>query len=436
MKMDYDFHYYATKAAALLSGFEEESAEAIAEAAIFTDYCDWANFGYEIDTQKKEYTVYTSQFISYFSDSWTPDASIWSAYHFVPGNYEHERGHKSFVKRDGNVANIETLCRPYSAIACNIIEDTKKVLDSYQLKKEAACALIGLRMHVYADTWAHQDFSGIKDFNLSAVLSEFLYEKEKGKYVALKRTTPQGLKNPMGDLACASNAMVGLGHGAAGHLPDMDWLNFKYKPAWMNGGYARNYDGDFKKGGVLIRENTKEYEQAFCELVRAMHYLQTGKWLECKFSEDKFLQARIKSKIAIPKSIISMIQTMRHMSPDKAVCFKEAAIAWESYFKACKVDVKELTKDSKWEEKLVQKYKKDLYDIKYTGIDTRYQSAKIKAGSGFYWFQRAAKHHLQFIQEQVKDVTVLKESHKQITQGWMYKHSVGVNKEKEIYAKN
>ena len=59
----------------------------------------------------------------------------------------------------------------------------------------------------------------------------------------------------------SENSVMNLGHGRAGHLPDYSFAHYKYQPAWGN------YD-------VIEKNNPKEYEKAFCQMIYAMKYLR------------------------------------------------------------------------------------------------------------------------------------------------------------------
>ena len=59
----------------------------------------------------------------------------------------------------------------------------------------------------------------------------------------------------------SENAIMNLGHGRAGHLPDYSYIRYKYLPAWGN------YE-------VIIKDNPADYHHAFGQMVYAMKYLR------------------------------------------------------------------------------------------------------------------------------------------------------------------
>jgi len=251
--MDYDFHYYATKAASLLAGFEEEEAEIIAESALFVDYCDWSNFGYDIGEKgDEEYTVQTAQFNTMKDKAQSTragDPSIWSIFHFVPGNYNDSENDKDFKLVSNNDENSASLCRPHSKLAVKMIKDTKETIKKYKLENRAKLALIGIRMHVLADTWAHQNFAGISDSSLNTISGNL----QKKNDFDTEWEDIDWTINPSADDGMAPNFVSSIGHGAAGHTPDMGWLKFRYKTKW-----SKDY---------VVRDNPEEFQKAFIGLV-------------------------------------------------------------------------------------------------------------------------------------------------------------------------
>ena len=58
----------------------------------------------------------------------------------------------------------------------------------------------------------------------------------------------------------SENAVMNLGHGRAGHLPDYSFIRYRYMPAW--GGYEE-----------LVKDNPADYLQAFTQMIYALKYL-------------------------------------------------------------------------------------------------------------------------------------------------------------------
>lgn len=88
---------------------------------------------------------------------------IWTSFHFLPGNFPCDGGRPYEGKRKWLARTIEPaeewdallVCRPNSTLAAAMINDLAAHRDeNYHLY------LPGIRMHVLADTWAHEGFSG------------------------------------------------------------------------------------------------------------------------------------------------------------------------------------------------------------------------------------------------------------------------------------
>jgi hypothetical protein len=106
---------------------------------------------------------------------------------------------------------------------------------------------LGITMHIYADTWAHQGFAGVlhevnevddaEETGGSGVFSKSLAD-EIGSWIGERMIPP-------------------LGHGRAQVLPDMPFLKWQYR------------DG---RGKLVTRDNTAD----FCTAAEAMcRYMQT-----------------------------------------------------------------------------------------------------------------------------------------------------------------
>jgi hypothetical protein len=114
--MQIDFHHAVTYVVARLSGFKQEKAEIIAHAAQYVD-----------------------------------DATSSGTVHFLPGNNDLEAGENP----NGGFIN-KIVCSKNNPIA-------KEMVRQAIIEKDKPYGLhrLGITMHVYADTWAHQKFAGV-----------------------------------------------------------------------------------------------------------------------------------------------------------------------------------------------------------------------------------------------------------------------------------
>jgi hypothetical protein len=174
--------------------------------------------------------------------------AVWLPFHFLPGN----GGRPAGDNPDGTFIR-KIVCRPGSPVARQMIDaciaDRNQVYGLHRL---------GVTMHVYADTWAHQGFAGVCHKINDITLVD---EKEQPDASFEDR-----LKDFFGDLRDrAASRFVGdvmpLGHGAALSDPDQPYLTWRYR------------DSD---GNIIERNNTDIFIQAAHEMSKAMQCFQAG----------------------------------------------------------------------------------------------------------------------------------------------------------------
>lgn len=217
--MNGDFHFYGTGTAAMAAGLNAEEAKIVANAAEFVDYFIgyyyWSNWEIVKDDSKKPTVLFKIEFPQLTAQSpgacaipynYNPD--IWLAFHFPPGNKTpvskqfsgemavlQKRYLQKFVLRDvnSNVKNKSQLCRPYSQFVIDMISDTIKTYQSIKTapnlketigkyispyeryisdaipRDKLALIFLGIRLHILADTWAHQDFTGFDDESINYI---------------------------------------------------------------------------------------------------------------------------------------------------------------------------------------------------------------------------------------------------------------------------
>jgi hypothetical protein len=146
--MDIEFHYYITYILARKAGFNKEEAGIIAYACQHTDdntlnYC----INFEVDNP-----FFST--VSQTMDITKPNEkreSIYPIFHFFPGDPEEPKVARKHPE------NNKWNTIPDSKNACKMFDDA---INSKNLFR------IGIAAHVYADTWAHQNFCGTKvNFN-------------------------------------------------------------------------------------------------------------------------------------------------------------------------------------------------------------------------------------------------------------------------------
>jgi hypothetical protein len=233
--MQIDFHHAVTYVAARGAGFSPQDAEVIAYAAQYVDdaVCD----GTVCFSTGAAYTRISSAHKTVDPHNMDDISNhlVWLPFHFLPGN----GGKKSDQEVEGTFID-KIVCRPDSEVAKDVLELTLQARG-----KANALHRLGVTMHVYADTWAHQGFAGVlHDIN------EVDDAQEIGK---------EGIfSGNLGEVVTgwiAERFVPALGHGRAQVLPDMPFLKWQYK------------DG---RGTPIERDNTDLFCRAADEMCKFM----------------------------------------------------------------------------------------------------------------------------------------------------------------------
>ncbi len=170
--MDIEFHYYITFIIARKAGFSATDSSVIAYASQYTDdntyhYC--VNF-----TKRNQYLTPITQTMDITKPT-EKRRAIYPLFHFFPG----DPASPTAQRKDGRTHSFNTT--PDSKNARQMFDDALRSRNLYR---------IGIAAHAFADTWAHQNFCGLKD-DFNAISS------------------PSGIFTP------------NIGHADAGHNPDL-----------------------------------------------------------------------------------------------------------------------------------------------------------------------------------------------------------------------
>lgn len=232
--MEIDFHHTVTYVVARLARFSHEEAEVIADAA---QHVDDAVKGETIDfdngafyqTIKSAHRTASLRNLQKYTSS-----PVWLPFHFLPGNETTDGGSQKFIQK--------LVCRPGSEVAEEMIKETIREKDRpYGLHR------LGVAMHVYADTWAHQGFAGVNH-----KINEVEDAEETGNSGVFGKSL---LRDFLDDAAPA------LGHARATHMPDLPFLQWKY----TNG-----------EGELIERNNTDDFCEASNKMCIAMKRYKAG----------------------------------------------------------------------------------------------------------------------------------------------------------------
>lgn len=146
--MDIEFHYYMTYLIAAKAGFDHDDAQTIAYASQYVDDNDM-EFVINKD-QTGEFANDISQTMNILKPK-RERLEIYPIFHFIPGNPLAD----SADRLDGSLHWLT--CTPGND---NARELFNRALDSGSLHR------LGIAIHAFADTWAHQNFTGsFNDYN-------------------------------------------------------------------------------------------------------------------------------------------------------------------------------------------------------------------------------------------------------------------------------
>ena len=259
--MQKDFHYYATYCAATLAGYSPQESADICYCDQLADLCSVTL----LTKLHAPRSAATTQLAFEMANAPTDILGlqditrIWSSFHFLPYDLYADPGKGG--KRYHNKYRL--ICKPNGAL----------LRDTVELARGKGLQATGLAMHILADTWAHQNFAGTPSLVINNT-NDYFYEIVDGPDGPLRR--PIKIRhNPAAkdDLdqgiytnsvyQPTENAVMNLGHGRAGHLPDYSFARYAYLPAWAD------YD-------EVVKDNPSDYWHAFCQMVYAMRCLREG----------------------------------------------------------------------------------------------------------------------------------------------------------------
>lgn len=196
--MQIDFHHGTTYVLARWAGFSQQEAEILAYASQYVDdavqsgmihFSNGAKFSRR-SSAHKVFDIYN------FDDD--ANRQAWVLFHFLPGNQGmpvEEGKDLSFIKK--------IVCCPDSYVAREMLAECIR-----EKRRPYSLFRLGITLHVYADTWAHQGFAGIKD---SINIAQLQADTEKD------------------ELESRSARVWPLGHGMALSYPDQPWRSWQYE---------------------------------------------------------------------------------------------------------------------------------------------------------------------------------------------------------------
>ncbi len=218
--MDLDFHYGTIYVLSRWAKFCSANAQIIATSSqLVDDNFDTNPFSdaeEERNIKEGVHVRYSCQNI-WGNVTGKGNGEIWIPFHFLPG-------------LTGDTDEDKLVCKKHSVLS----EALKARLLDTGLDNSDFAFKLGIGLHVFADTWAHQEFAGINN-TLNKVQN------------LIFATQGSLLQNVLSELVGASSVVskvldeiMPLGHAAAVHCPDMPYLWWKSGERFTDG--RKNWD--------------------------------------------------------------------------------------------------------------------------------------------------------------------------------------------------
>lgn len=264
--MDISYHYFAVKTIARAVGFPENEAQIIATYSQYIDDYDlfyprrYSNIPDYVKQDK--YDLYISGFnLVNFNPAetgfWTtfdlgtlarPSMQKFtvSAFHFIPRN----------AAAIGNENAVTVPATLYDgSFASNLLDEARGEYTNADgvAAKNLALMQIGMRLHTFADTYAHQLFSGYSakcnSVIIKNVINNITGEDETAKYNS-------GIASWLAWLQQYLHFLPAIGHMMVGHVPDLTHLSWTMEypllPGAGKGTYTRSNTSEFVRAGKEI----------------------------------------------------------------------------------------------------------------------------------------------------------------------------------------
>lgn len=255
--MEIDFHHAVTYVLARLAGFNAGDAGIIAYSSQYVD--DSVSDCPVMFDNGAIYKPICSahKALDYHNFDNLSNHLVWVPFHFLPANC---------LKKAGECDEefyLKIICRPNSFIADDMVKECIR-------GKEEPNALyrLGITLHTYADTWAHQGFSGIQHYSNRV---QYLENDETSKKLIdkVEKYFSNIFDNELGKFF---DEIAPIGHGAVLSFPDKPYLKWSYK----------DYSGK-----LIERDNSLIFLDAAKSIFSVMQRFRAGDYYASTVNLDK-----------------------------------------------------------------------------------------------------------------------------------------------------
>lgn len=251
--MDISFHYYTVKVLASAAGFHECEAQIIAANSQFVDDYDWlteAAFSTDLPAYcaefSKEKVLYpvTTGFVGYIDMAalcrWKNQIGTCIPFHFMPQSQLQITQMDQVVDYrtvPAELSDTSVISRLLRNARADYLEDSSVRGTGYG---NDVLIYIGILLHVFADTYAHQNFSGFMHHNNYCHITE-----------VVDLLTTEDITESL-NLGFYEK-LPGLGHTEAGHIPDATFASFQmsYSQTLVETSKDK-YTGHYKRNNAAV----------------------------------------------------------------------------------------------------------------------------------------------------------------------------------------
>ncbi len=235
--MQIDFHHTVTYLMARLAGFEHDPARIIAHSAQYVDDATGQGPIFFNNNAIYDHIASAHKMVDYRNFRALANHRVWIPFHFLPSGEG-----QGALPESGEDFLDRLVCRPNSVVAQTMVSACIR-----DRAEPWALHRLGITMHVYADTWAHQGFVGIdSERNRVASILDFSgsTDLEKNAYVRryFKGSWWEILKNKC--MSWFIEEVSPVGHGAVLSFPDRPFLQWRYRD-WRDQEVSRDNPSDF-----------------------------------------------------------------------------------------------------------------------------------------------------------------------------------------------
>jgi hypothetical protein len=239
--MNIDFHYGVVYVAARVGGMTPDDACTVAHCCQYVDDATTHGILRFKGGETFERFATAHKLFDYSNTENDQNRLVWTPFHFLPA-------------AEGDTLEEKAVCRPDSEVAREVMRRAIR-----QRNTEMGLHRLGVTLHTYVDTWAHQGFAGIESPWNRVHLLEAQDCTRKGWLAGLKAATEHLVERIEENVLTLA---LPVGHGAALHYPDQPWAHWHY------------IDG---RNNFVSRHNLPEFVQAAEMACRAVRGYLAGR---------------------------------------------------------------------------------------------------------------------------------------------------------------